>query len=298
MTGRVIADGFGNYSIGTVMVPVTANDAMTQLGNLLLDSIGSTRHKIYTTGSWNLIQWRPNVASETLTGDLSTASTTATTLAPDSRAAIRLPFGNGGAYFYSQQLNSSLTTTPSTVSSDLYISSEAWNSSGTFYATANNKSICFAAIASSGAIYFSWVGLLSNVYNQVDVYPLPLSTLIIHGASGVSAYRVRNVGQTTAQGFITNNALANYTPTPLSGTYTQTNRSTDLYLRDSNATTGNPAIGYCDNLLFATAGSYTNGQFYQVSNGLGGSVIQGSSKNIYLCVGTFYTYKVLMRVVQ
>lgn len=275
--------------------------AQTEISQLLTNALGGSNFVIEPNN--RVFDWRPNIAEEMYTGTIQ--AITSNLAHPNS--------GNPGNYArFSQSYNIAPGTTNQIItrlntnnSNNNLLNNEiftqntgnvATNNDLTVncWITANERSVATFLWNESASYYlFTWCGVTVDNIPGFDTYPANCCTFMVASsptANSANGVRAANFNSTNPQTILTTNEAqysitCNDTQTP-SGTWTS-----DFWLVDDDAGSGNPASGRCQNLLLAEGSSLAIGTMHDLA-----TANQDPGSNAYLCVAEWGSKFILMRV--
>lgn len=231
-------DAFGNYYVGNYITGDVLN--WTEVLSCLRQALGSNDRANMAAPR---LDWRPNIAEETLTGVVGVPTTpyitSESTLATNSRFA--------SSYYPNIGYKESVLGASGSINTvTLDLSLPAYTGLSKIHICANNRSFAYFLELSSNVFYFMSEGVLLNntLGYPNNIYHLGISTNTLAPSAGntkiVSASRAGGL-LTTIQTFGT---ITNYSHTKLSDS-NNTTSEVELYLRSS---TGVP-YGYVPNVF-------------------------------------------------
>lgn len=300
----IFSDAVGNYCIGGTFSPATEwNEIVNNLSSVLTSALGSTDRFItsgFTTqsGSSSLpssprIEWRPNMGAETLTGAMSTGTLTSNAAINNANARFKsvLTATSGSAanvHLTRTGVSTFVVNTAATlIDGFTYDTTRVW-------LTANSRSISLFYFTNTTKYRFFSLGILQNPRSYISsLYPLYAYDLFWQTGSGASptlrVQRPFQVGTATAQAFLSS-GNANYSIACVNPADTASSVVTDLWLRDNNSASNDPAAGKAPNLYLAK-GLYTVGSIYKFDEDVDGSALRH-----IVCCGAFGSDFIMMRI--
>lgn len=297
----IFSDSVGNVCVGGTFAPTNNwNEYATNLVSALTTALGSV-DRFEVAGNTTIsgttdipscyIEWRPNIAAETLSAAVNTAVGTSMTTMSNAGARFKLKnHRNEGA---------GVLTLLRSGSGAFYISESALNGNAFpfnetyIWLTASARSIALFVYRTNGFHFFINQAALASPRSYVSSsYPLYASQVLLgsYGTPYIGASRPQ-LAETSSKQAILTSGDANYAIACVNPADTASSTVTDLWLRDNNSGVNNPFVGKVPNIYLSKGSGLTIGSIYKLDEN-----VDGSNLRHVVCCGSFGTDRLLMRV--